>query len=69
MRFLIVGAGVIGGYFGGRLIQKGVSLVLVEQRILGRLKQTIESFEIQENMVHKKKIKNNILLQQKALEK
>ncbi|MGE7868010.1 recombinase family protein [Bacillus paramycoides] len=50
-------------------VQKGTSLTLVEQRILDGLKQIIESFEIQENMVQKKKIKNNIQLQQKALEK
>ncbi|MGY1460354.1 recombinase family protein [Bacillus toyonensis] len=50
-------------------VQKGASLTLVEQRILDGLKQIIESFEIQENMVQKKKIKNNIQLQQKALEK
>lgn len=50
-------------------IQKGASLVLVEQRILDGLKQIIDSFEIQENMLQKKKSKNNILLQQKALEK
>lgn len=50
-------------------IQKGASLALVEQRILDGLKQIIESFEIQENMVQKKKSKNNIQLQQKVLEK
>lgn len=50
-------------------IQKGASLTLVEQRILDGLKQIIESFEIQENMVQKKQPKNNIQLQQKALEK
>ncbi|MED0961831.1 recombinase family protein [Bacillus paramycoides] len=50
-------------------IQKGSSLALVEQRILDGLKQIIESFEIQENMVQKKKSENSILLQQKALEK
>lgn len=50
-------------------VQKGASLALVEQRILDGLKQIIESFEIQENMVQQKKRKNNIHLQQKALEK
>ncbi|WP_242215353.1 recombinase family protein [Bacillus cereus group sp. BfR-BA-01383] len=50
-------------------IQKGVSLTLVEHRILDGLKQIIESFEIQENMVQKKKSSNNIHLQQKVLEK
>ncbi|MEH7461437.1 recombinase family protein [Bacillus thuringiensis] len=50
-------------------VQKGASLALVEQRILDGLKQIIESFEIQENMMQKKKANNNIHLQQKALEK
>lgn len=50
-------------------IQKGASLALVEQRILEGLKQIIESFEIKENMIQKKKSSNNIDLQQKALEK
>lgn len=50
-------------------VQKGASLTLVEQRILDGLKQIIESFEIQENMVQKEKSSNNIHLQQKALEK
>ncbi|MED3026365.1 MULTISPECIES: recombinase family protein [Bacillus cereus group] len=50
-------------------IQKGAALALVEQRILDGLKQIIENFEIQENMIQKKKSSNNIHLQQKALEK
>ncbi|MCX2829455.1 recombinase family protein [Bacillus pseudomycoides] len=50
-------------------VQKGASLSLVEQRILDGLKQIIESFEIQENMVQKEISSNNIHLQQKALEK
>ncbi len=50
-------------------VQKGASLALVEQRILDGLKQIIESFEIQENMVQQKKRKNNIHLQQKSFRK
>ncbi|MGG0721420.1 recombinase family protein [Bacillus mycoides] len=50
-------------------VQKGASLTLVEQRILDGLKQIIESFEIQEHMVQKKKASNNISFQQKALKK
>lgn len=50
-------------------VQKGAALALVEQRILDGLKQIIESFEIQENMVQKKKTMNNVNMQKKALEK
>ena len=50
-------------------IQKGASLALVEQRILDGLKQIIENFEIQENMVQKKKTTNNITYAEKSFRK
>ncbi|MGV3288338.1 recombinase family protein [Bacillus wiedmannii] len=50
-------------------IQKGASLTLVEQRILDGLKQVIESFEIKEHMIQKKKETFNTNQQEKLLKK
>lgn len=49
MRFLVVGAGAIGGYFGGRLVQKGADVTFLVRE--GRRRQ-IEKNGLVINSVH-----------------